>query len=344
MMCAGSKGVMIMDIQKEGLEKEAERLYAKLSHLEWSMGTCRVYASLTLEINQLKKQQHAIVLAHNYQTPDIIFGIADFVGDSYALSKFAAETDAKKIIFCGVRFMAETAKMLSPNKQVLLPAPDAGCSLAESISAEDVKNLRKQYPEAAVVTYINTYAEVKAESDVICTSGNALKIIESLPQKQIIFLPDKFMAKNLAAQTKKEIISWDGLCIVHEEFSPHKLQAFKKFYPDAKILVHTECSPAVVEMADMAGGTGDMQKYVSSSKAEQFMLVTECGLSDKLQADFPEKQFIPSCGLCPHMKRNDLKKVLQALKSPSKEQIIEIPEETGKKAQAALDKMMELTK
>ncbi|MEK6953806.1 MAG: quinolinate synthase NadA [Candidatus Micrarchaeota archaeon] len=322
------------------LELEAKRLHSKLSNLGWNIETCRLYAPLTLEINTLKKLQNAVILAHNYQSPEILFGIADFVGDSYMLSKQAQSTPAKKIIFCGVRFMAETAKMLSPDKEVLLPAPDAGCSLAESITAQDVGDLKKQHPDAAVVTYINTYADVKAESDVIVTSSNALKIIEALPQKKIIFLPDKYMGQNLAKQTKKQIITWDGLCVVHEEFSPKKLDAYKKFYPNAKILVHTECSPAVVQLADMSGGTGDMQKYVAESDASEFMLVTECGLSDKLKVTFPSKKFIPSCGLCPHMKRNDLRKVLQALKNPSADQKISIPEDVREKAQAALDRML----
>lgn len=326
------------------LEKEAKRLHANLSKLGWTMETCALYAPLTLEINTIKKEQNAIVLAHNYQLPEIIFGIADYVGDSFYLSKIAGESAAEKIVFCGVRFMAETAKLISPKKTVLMPSSDAGCSLAESITGEDVIELKKKYPNAAVVTYINTYADVKAKSDVIVTSSNALKIIEKLPHKQIIFLPDKYMAANLAKQTKKEIIGWEGLCMVHEEFSPQKLEAYHKFYPDAKILVHTECSPAVVSMADMSGGTGDMQKYVSNSAAEQFMLVTECGLSDKLTVEFPKKKFIPSCGLCPHMKRNDLRKVLKALKDPSEDQIVKIPPEIAMQANKALDKMMELSK
>ncbi|MFH1750308.1 MAG: quinolinate synthase NadA [Candidatus Micrarchaeota archaeon] len=328
----------------EQLEAEAKRLHSKLSNLGWNLDTCRLYAPLTLEINSLKKQQNAVVLAHNYQSPEILFGVADFVGDSYMLSKQAQATSSEKIIFCGVRFMAETAKMLSPEKEVLLPAPDAGCSLAESITADDVRKLKSQHPDAAVVTYINTYAEVKAESDVIVTSSNALSIIEALPQNEIIFLPDKYMAQNLAKQTKKKIIAWEGLCIVHEEFSPGKLEAYRKFYPDAKILVHTECSPAVVGIADMAGGTGDMQKYVANSPAEQFMLVTECGFSDKLKAEYPEKKFIPSCGLCPHMKRNDLRKVLKALRDPTEDQIISIPGDVMERAGAALGRMLQYGK
>ncbi|MFH0971147.1 MAG: quinolinate synthase NadA [Candidatus Micrarchaeota archaeon] len=333
-----------MQFSRAELAAEAGRLYPKLSNLGWSMKDCELYAPLTLEINSLKKRKKAVILAHNYQLPEIIFGIADFVGDSYFLSEQAAKTRAKIIVFCGVRFMAETAKLLSPEKKVLLPAPDAGCSLAESIAAADVRKLKKLHPRAAVVTYINTYADIKAESDVVCTSGNALKIIGSVPQKEIIFLPDKYMAANLAKQTKKRIISWDGLCIVHKEFMPGKLGAYRKAYPEAKILVHTECSPAVVKLADLAGGTGDMQKYVSNSAAGQFMLVTECGLSDKLKAEFPEKEFIPSCGICPYMKKNDLRKVLQALKKPSKGQIISIPEKVRERATAALERMMLLSK
>jgi quinolinate synthase len=333
----------INGFSEKELALESSRLHSKLRHLGWNLDTCKLCAPLTLETNKLKKEKNAIILAHNYQLPEIIFGVSDFVGDSYFLSKKAQETSAKIIVFSGVRFMAETAKMLNPSKTVLLPAPDAGCSLAESITAKDVQELRKNHPKAAVVTYINTYADVKAESDVIVTSSNALKIINALPQKEIIFLPDKYMAANLARQTKKKIIGWDGLCIVHEEFTPEKLNEYQQVYPSAKILVHTECSPAVISLADMSGGTGDMQKYVAASSSDQFMLVTECGLSDKLQVEFPEKKFIPSCGLCPHMKRNDLRKILQALKKPSKNQIIKIDKSVAKKANSALGRMMELS-
>ncbi len=322
------------------IEREAKRLHAKLSNLGWGIGTCGLYAPLTLEINKLKKERNALILAHNYQLPEIIFGVADFVGDSYYLSVKAANTDAKRIIFCGVRFMAETAKLLSPKKEVLLPAPDAGCSLAESISALDVRRLKGEHPDAAVVCYVNTYADVKAECDVVCTSSNALKIIEALPQEKIIFLPDKYMAQNIAALTKKQIIGWDGLCIVHKEFSAKKMGEYRKRFPQAKVLVHTECSPAVVAIADLAGGTGDMQSYVQGSDAKQFLLVTECGLSDKMKVDFPDKEFLPSCGICPHMKRNDLRGILGALKNPSKGQIIKIPRKVRGKATAALKNML----
>ncbi|MFH1257495.1 MAG: quinolinate synthase NadA, partial [Candidatus Micrarchaeota archaeon] len=294
--------------------------------------------------NTLKKEKNAVILAHNYQSPEIIFGVADFVGDSYFLSKEAAKTDADKIIFSGVKFMAETAKLLSPEKEVLMPAPDAGCSLAESVTAEDVRKLKEKHSDAAVVSYINTYADVKAESDVIVTSSNALKIIEALPQEKIIFLPDKYMAKNIAALTKKEIIGWDGLCMVHEEFTVKKLEAYRKEHPHAKILVHTECTPPIVELADLAGGTGDMQKYVANSSAEEFMLVTECGLSDKLRVEFPEKKFVPPCGLCPHMKKNTLRGILKALENPSRGQIVEIDGKIAVRARKALGKMMEISR
>jgi quinolinate synthase len=325
------------------IESETERLHDKLRHVGFNKGYCRLFAPLTLEIGRLKREKNAVILAHSYQTPDIIYGIADFAGDSYQLSKKAQETTAETIVFCGVQFMAETAKILNPNKKVLLPAINAGCSLADSITAKDVRTLKKQNPGVPVVTYINTSAEVKAETDVCCTSSNAVKIIEALPGKKVIFLPDELMAKNLRNSTKKEIISWKGRCIVHEDFKAWKLKNFRDKYSGLKVLAHTECDPSVVAASDYAGGTNDMINYVKNTPAANYMLITECGMTERMKVEFPEKEFIGMCGLCPYMKQTTLALVLQALKNPVKGQIIEIPEKTRSRAEKSIQKMFELT-
>jgi quinolinate synthase len=331
-----------MEFTKAKITKEANRLFKKLSKVGWSKTDCEVIAPITLEINTLKKQRNAIILAHSYLTPDIIYGVADFVGDSYGLSRQAQKTKAKIILFCSVHFMAETAKILNPKKKVLVPTI-AGCSLAESIKPKDVKNLRKKYPEANVVCYVNTTAAVKAQCDACCTSGNALKIIEGLPRKQIIFLPDELMAKNLQPLTRKKIIGWKGRCIVHEEFSPKTIDEVRKEHPKAKILAHLECMPSVIEKVDMAGGTEGMIRYLEKSDAKDFMLVTECGLSDRMKVEHPKKRIIGSCALCPYMKEIMLKDVFQALKKPRKDQVIKIPKLVRERAKKALDKMVKIT-
>lgn len=333
-----------MEFTKEQLERETDRLHEALAHVGWTRGECALYAPLTLEIRELAKRKRAVILAHSYQTPDILYGIADFRGDSLGLSEEARDTDADVIVFCGVRFMAETAKILSPGKVVIHPAPDAGCSLSESITAADVRRLRAEHPGAAVVCYVNTSAEVKAECDACCTSANALAVVEGLPERKIIFVPDKFMAANLRTLTKKEIIGYEGSCIVHERFRLETAKAWKELHPDAKMLVHTETCPEVVALADLAGGTGDMVRYVRESPAKEFMLVTECGLSDRMRIEFPEKTFIGTCALCPHMKRVDLVKVLGALESPRPDQIVEIPEDVRVRALRAIERMFELTR
>ncbi len=324
------------------IKEESERLYEKLKRLKWTKKDCEKIAQLTLEINQLKKEKNAIILAHSYQTADIMYGVADFLGDSYALSLKAKETKADIIVFSSVHFMAETAKILNPKKTVLVPE-FAGCSLAESITVEDVRGLKKAYPKATVICYINTTAEVKAECDVVCTSGNALKIIERVKTKDIIFLPDEFMAKNLQKLTKKNLISWKGRCVVHEEFSPESVKKIHKKFPEAKILAHSECSPKVIKEVDIMGSTKQMLDYIQQSDKKQFMLVTECGLSDRVRNEISQKEIIGSCALCPYMKKMTLKNILKCLKSPSKKQIIELPDEIMKKAKKSLNKMIKLT-
>jgi quinolinate synthase len=322
-------------------EQETQRLFNTLKKTGWSKDDCEIIAPMTLAINTLKKEQGAIILAHSYQTPDIMYGVADFIGDSYTLSKIAAEHEAKKIVFCSVYFMGETAKILSPNKEVLVPAV-AGCSLAESITAKDVHDLKKKYPGVPVVCYVNTSAAVKAASDICCTSSNALKVVESFDTDEVIFVPDKLMGKNLQKLTNKKLILWEGTCIVHERFSEDNVKAIREKYPEVKILAHTECNSNVVDLVDMAGSTGDMLRYVKETDAPHVMLVTECGITDRVQIEFEDKHIVGTCSLCPYMKKIMLKDILVALESPREDQIVNIPEDIRVKAKLSLDGMLEI--
>jgi quinolinate synthase len=335
---------MMAKFSEGHLKVETARLYGKLELAGFDEKQCAMIAPLTLEINELKERQNAVILAHSYQTPDIIYGVADFTGDSYQLSRKAQETDAKKIIFSGVRFMAETAKILNPEKTVLMPSLDAGCSLAESITADDVRKLKKRHPGVPVVTYVNTSAEVKAESDVCCTSANALKIIEAMKSDEIIFLPDELMLKNMQALTKKKLIGWHGRCVVHEDFKAGKIKAFREKFPGLKVLAHTECEPSVIEASDFAGGTEGMIRYAEKTRAPAFMMITECGLADRMRVELPGKKFIGMCGICPYMKKNNLPLILKTLKNPDPEQEIVIDEDVRKKAEKALLEMFRLSR
>lgn len=329
--------------QESLVSREASRLHSLLSLVGWSTLECELIAPVTLEINQLKQKLNAVILAHSYQTPDIIYGVADHVGDSLGLSHEAACTDADTIVFCGVRFMAETAKILSPQKTVLLPSPDAGCSLSESITAQDVRNLRIKHPGVPVVCYVNTSAEVKAECDACCTSANNVAVVNAMAGDRVIFLPDKLMAQNLQPYVDKEIIAWDGTCMVHEGFGVPEVKAFRNQYPEAALLAHTECLPDVVGEADMAGSTSAMERYIAGHEEQkQFMLITECGMSDKLKVQFPDREFIGTCILCPHMKRIELRNVLSAMKSPTVDQQVELDPTIVSRARRSIDKMLEI--
>ena len=336
---------ILLENETESLDLEAEtdRLYDKLKSLNWSREHCSLIAPLTLQINILKKEKNAIILAHSYQMPQIIFGVADFVGDSLSLSEEAINVTADIIVFCGVEFMAETAKLLNNEKLVLLPSPDAGCSLASGITPSDVRELREKYPGIPIVCYVNTTAEVKAECDVCVTSANVVDVISKLDSNTIIYLPDKHMAKNLSPLTDKKIIGWNAECIVHNQFTGEQIKSLRRQYPGIKILAHTECDPSVALEADLVGSTSNMIKYVESSPNNDFALITECGLSEKLRVDFPDKNFFGSCVLCPYMKAINLENILQVLESPQPEQIIEIPLEIQDRARKSLERMFALS-
>jgi quinolinate synthase len=329
-----------IDLSASEIRQETARLYEKLHHTCYTEADCERIAPLTLEINRLKKKQNTVILAHSYQTPDIMYGVADYIGDSYGLSKIAKKIKAKTIIFCSVYFMGETVKILNPQKEVLVPAI-SGCSLAESITAIDVKKIKKQHPGVPVVCYINTYAQVKAESDIVCTSANALKVIKSLPNDEVIFIPDKLMGKNLQALTKKKLILWDGTCTVHENFNAGSILKLRKQFPKAKILTHTECNPAVVEHADMAGSTTNIIDYVAKHN-DEVMLVTECGITDRVRTEFPNRHIVGACNLCPYMKKIKLEDVLQVLKKPRTKQKVKIPQNMLRKAKISVEKMMKI--
>jgi len=325
-----------MELNTE-IKKATDPIYQKVSkvipEIEWAF-----HAPLIHKINMLKKEKNAVVLAHNYQTPEIYHGIADISADSLSLAVEASRTEADIIILCGVHFMAETAKLMNPQKKVLLPDMGAGCSLAESITGKDVRMLKEKYPSVPVVTYVNTSAEVKAESDICCTSANAVKVVESLGVDKVIFLPDQYMAKYVQTKTKVQIISWIGTCIVHERFSAHEIKDIKKQNPEIVVLTHPECPPEVIASSDFTGSTSSMSQYVKKNQPSKVMLVTECSMSDNVQVENPNVQFIKPCNLCPHMKTITLPKILDCLEKETNE--ILIPEIISRKARKAVERMV----
>ena len=318
------------------VQKATDPIYQKISkvmpEIEWS-----VHAPYIHKINKLKKEKNAVILAHNYQTPEIYHGVADFSADSLALAIEASKTSADIILMAGVHFMAETAKLMSPDKKVILPDMDAGCSLSSSVTGKDVRLLKEKYPGVPVVTYINTSADVKAESDICCTSANAVKAVESLGVDRVIFLPDQYMAKYVASKTKVKIISWKGTCIVHEKFSAKEINDIKKQNPEILILSHPECPPDVISASDFTGSTTGMINYVSKNQPKKVMMVTECSMSDNVEVENPNVQFIKPCNLCPYMKTITLPKILDCLENESNE--ILIPDNVITKARAAVERM-----
>ncbi len=292
--------------------RETAHLYAKgkdvIPAIEWP-----VMAPYVKAINELKKVRNAVILAHNYQTPDIYHCVADIVGDSLQLAREAAKSEADIIVQCGVHFMAETSKLLSPDKLVLIPDQRAGCSLAASITGADVRLLRERYPGVPVVTYVNTSADVKAETDICCTSSNAVEVVESLGVDRVIFLPDRYLAQWVASQTKVKIIAWTGACEVHERFTGEEIRGYRDAHPGVMVLAHPECPPDVLAEADFTGSTAKMTNWVLDNRPPRVLLVTECSMESNIEADAPEIEFIRPCNLCPHMKRITLPKILDSL-------------------------------
>ncbi len=290
------------------------------------------------EIERLKAQRNAIVLAHNYMTPDIYHGVADYVGDSLGLAREGAETDADVIVMAGVHFMAETAKILSPHKTVLIPDLRAGCSLAESITGADVRLLKQRYPGVPVVTYVNTSADVKAESDVCCTSSNAVQVVESLGVDRVIFLPDEFLGRWVASQTDVEIILWSGHCMVHERFTADELRSYRSSHPGIQIIAHPECPPDVLDEADFVGSTSGMINWVGEHQPARVVMVTECSMSDNVAVEHPDVEFVRPCNLCPHMKRIRLDGIRDALESMQHEVVV--APEVADRARRAVERML----
>jgi quinolinate synthase len=302
---------------------------------EWS-----THEPVVARIAELKRQRDAIVLAHNYMTPEIFHGISDFAGDSLALAIEATRVPNKVIVQCGVHFMAETSKILNTGKTVLIPDTRAGCSLASSITAADIAGMRAQYPGAKVVSYVNTTAEVKAASDICCTSANALEVVEAMPGDTVIMTPDGFLARNVAAQSTKRIVWWEGTCMVHERFTPEELRAYRETNPGVVIIAHPECAPDVVAEADFSGSTGGMISWVRKNKPQKVVMVTECSMSDNVAAEVPETEFIRPCNICPHMKRITLENVLWSLHTMTEE--VTVKEEHLEPARRAVEAMIAL--
>lgn len=349
-----------MTVESVNLETLYASMQSKLSRVI-PEPELRIKAEIAHKIVQLKQERNAVILGHNYMEPALFHSVPDYTGDSLELSKIAAGTNKDVIVFCGVRFMAETAKILSPEKMVLIPSPKAGCSLAESITAEDIRSLRKKYPGVPVVTYINTYADVKAESDYCCTSGNAVKVVEAIGADQIIFLPDEYLASNVAKETGKQIIfptrtprpskgteggdlsydliGWTGRCEVHEQFTVSDIESIRAQFPEVVILAHPECSPEVVEASDFAGSTSAMVRFVHETPAPQYLVLTECAMGDNIAAENPSKEMLRLCSVrCPHMNEITLHDTLVALEN--NQFVIELDEDVRTRAFEAVERML----
>jgi quinolinate synthase len=312
-----------------------ERVRSVIPDVEWA-----VHAHYIAAIADLKKTRNAVILAHNYQTPEIFHCVADITGDSLALARQAVETDADVIVLAGVHFMAETAKLLNPEKVVLIPDERAGCSLAESITADDIRALRAKHPGVPVVTYVNTSAEVKAESDICCTSGNAVAVVESLGVDEVIFLPDEYLANYVAQQTDVRIIDWRGHCEVHERFTAAELEQYRADFDELTIIAHPECPPHVLDVADFVGSTAQMQSFVYDERPKRVLMVTECSMSDNVAAEVDDVEFIRPCNLCPHMKRITLANIEKALETLQPR--VEIDPAVAEKARLAVERMLSI--
>jgi quinolinate synthase len=312
-----------------------EKLKGVIPEIEWA-----VHAPYIEKIQKLKQERNAIILAHNYQTPEIFHGVSDIMGDSLALAQRAAEAEADVLVVCGVHFMAETAKLLNPDRTILIPDLSAGCSLAESITGADVRLLREKYPDAPVVTYVNTSAEVKAESDICCTSANAVEVVESLGVDRVIFLPDEYLGHYVASQTEVEIILWKGHCEVHERFTAEDLRQYRVDQPGIQILAHPECPPDVLEEADFVGSTSGLIRYVDQNRPKRVALITECSMSDNVAVQFPDVEFTRPCNLCPHMKKISLPNIVESLEKMQFP--VEVESDLAERARRAVERMLEV--
>ncbi|HKK27421.1 MAG TPA: quinolinate synthase NadA [Gemmatimonadota bacterium] len=323
----------------EATEHIWPKVEGSLPRFEWEMK-----APLVAEINRLKRERNAVILGHNYQVPEIFHGVADFTGDSLGLARAARDADADIIVFCGVHFMAETARILSPDRTVLIPDLEAGCSLSESITVEDVRLLKERHPGVPVVTYMNTPAAIKAESDICCTSANARKVVEAAAadagSDTVIFLPDEYLARNVAAQTDIRVITWQGRCVVHEQFTVDQIRAYREQYPGIEVIAHPECSPEVCEEADFVGSTSGMIGYLDDARSDRVIMVTECSMSDNVQEAHPDLEFVKPCTLCPHMKKITLENTLASLRELRYE--VDMPEEVRVGALRAVERMLEV--
>jgi len=312
-----------------------ERVRSVIPEVEWP-----IHAPWIARINELKRERNATVVVHNYQTPEIYYGVADYTGDSLGMAQFGADTDADIILVSGVRFMAETAKILSPEKTVLLPDMKAGCSLAASITGEDVRKLRAQYPGVPVVTYVNAYADVRAEADICCTSANAVQVVESLGSDRVIFLPDGYLGRYVATKTDVEIILWEGACEVHERFTADELRGYRRDHPGIHVIAHPECPPDVLGEADFVGSTSGMIRHVAETRPKDVVMITECSMSDNVAVEYPDVNFVRPCNLCPHMKRMSLPKIYYALKNLEPQ--IEVDPDIAARARRSLERMLEV--
>lgn len=336
--------------------KTAQQLYETLKNIKvggsvctYSLKKCEELVPMINEINELKAEKNAVILVHSYVSPEIIYGVGDYVGDSYALSKNALETDAKTIVFAAVRFMGETAKILNPEKEVLIPGSLDGCTLADSINAKQVRNLRKAYPDFTFVCYINTTAEVKAECDVCVTSANVYDIVTNIPNNKIYFLPDQLMGRNLVKEMirrkiDKSIRYYNGTCYVHEEYDADQIFKIRIEYPDVKVVSHPECKPEICDQSDFVGSTSQMLDYMRETTSHEFLMLTECGLSARLQQEFPDKKLVGSCTLCRYMKSNTLEDILRVLKNPTPFDYVRVDEDIRLKAKKCIEAMFQYNK
>lgn len=320
--------------QMQDIYKKMDRV---VSPIDWA-----VYAPYVKAINDLKKKRNAVILGHNYMTPEIFHGVSDFVGDSLQLAMKAQDVEADIIVQGGVHFMAETSKILSPAKTVLMPDMDAGCSLAESITAAGIEEMRAKYPGAPVVSYVNTTAEVKAASDICCTSSNALQIVNAMESDTVIMTPDQYLAQNVANESFKNVVYWPGSCIVHEQYTPQDLRDFKEWNPGVELIAHPECPPDVVAEADFSGSTSGILKYVTEKKPKQAMLVTECSMASNIADQLPEVEFMGPCNMCPYMKKISLEKILFVLHTLDNQ--VEVDPQVAEKARQSVERMIDLSK